>query len=68
MKGRYNFMYYKKIKSILAIAMSGDDQLDQDALYKLQYELSSLALEIANKEKKGADLIKSFPYLFKSEI
>ena len=59
--------YYEDIKKIQQIAWANDDCILQDNLFDLQDKIAELALKIAESEEQTADLIKSFPWLYRAE-
>lgn len=59
--------YYDKIKEIQNLAWKNDDLMMQDDLFELQEKIADLALEIAQKEHKTDDLVKSFKGLYIQE-
>jgi len=58
---------YNKLKEILSLLWKHDDRMDQDTLFKLQDKMTKIILEVAKKENRTKDLLKSFPYLFEAE-
>ena len=58
-------MFYEQIKEIQSLAWRDDDRMDQETLFELQDKIAELALQIASREKKVDDLVKSFPFLYK---
>jgi hypothetical protein len=58
---------YAELKKIQKLIWKDDDRMDQDTLFELQNYVAKVILDVANKEKKTSDLIKSFPWLYKTE-
>ena len=58
---------YNKLKRIQQLLWKSDDRMDQDTLFELQDEFAGLILEVAEKENQTADLVKTFPWLYKTE-
>jgi len=58
---------YNELKKIQELLWKSDDRMDQDTLFELQGYVAEIILKAANKEKKTNDLVKSFPWLYKSE-
>lgn len=59
---------YDEVKAILNLAWKNDDLMTQEVLFQLQDAVGSLALSIAEDENSVEDLIKSFPWAFRSAI
>ena len=59
--------YYAQIKSIQKTAWADDDMMNQETLFDLQDKIAKLALIIARDEGKLEDLVKAFPFLYKSK-
>ena len=55
---------YEKLKKIQTLIWRDDDLMSQDTLFELQEEFANLLLEVAQKENKTEDLVKSFPWLY----
>jgi hypothetical protein len=55
---------YEKLKKIQTLIWRNDDLMSQDTLFELQEEFANLLLEVAQKENKTEDLVKSFPWLY----
>jgi len=55
---------YEKLKKIQTLIWRDDDLMSQDTLFELQEEFTNLLLEVAQKENKTEDLVKSFPWLY----
>lgn len=55
---------YNEMRIIQKLLWKNDDLMDQDTLFVLQDMVCKLTLEIAQKENKIDDLIKSFPFLY----
>lgn len=58
---------YNKLKKIQQLLWKSDDRMDQDNLFELQNKVAELILEVAEKENKVEDLIKAFPWLYKTK-
>jgi hypothetical protein len=56
---------YGELKKIQKLIWKDDDRMDQDTLFRLQEYVAVLISDVAAKEKKTDDLIKSFPWLYK---
>ena len=59
---------YDEVKAILNLAWKNDDLMTQEVLFQLQDAVGSLALSIAEDENRVEDLVKSFPWAFRSAI
>ena len=57
--------YFKEICDVQKLLWANDDLMTQDILFQLQDKVANLALKIANSEKKGAELVKQFPFLYR---
>ena len=55
---------YKELKRIQELLWKNDDYMDQDTLFELQDYVATLLLQVAQKEGKVNDLVKSFPFLY----
>ncbi len=55
---------YNKVKEIQSLIFKDDDRMDQDTLFELQEKIALLTLQVAQKEGKTEDLIKSFKWLY----
>ena len=60
--------YYDSIAEILKLLFEEDDMMSQDNLFEVQDKVANLALRIALNEKKGAKLVKAFPYLYQIQV
>ena len=58
---------YNELKEIQKLIFKGDDLMDQETLFELQDRITELTLQVAQKENKTDDLVKSFPWLYKVE-
>ena len=56
---------YKELAEINKILWRSDDCISQDDLFEVQDKVAELLLKVANKEKKGEQLVKDFPWLYK---
>ena len=55
---------YARLKKLMLLIWKDDDMIDQDTLFKRQSEFAKLLLEVATKEGKTDDLVKTFPWLY----
>jgi hypothetical protein len=55
---------YEKIKKIQQLLWKNDDLIDQDTLFEVQDYVAELLLDVAKKEGKTGDLVKSFSWLY----
>lgn len=58
---------YNELKELLKLVFKDDDRMDQDTLFELQDKITELTLQVAQKENKTNDLVKSFPWLYQVE-
>ena len=56
---------YNKLKAIQKLLWKDDDMIEQETLFDLQNLVAKLTLEVAEKENKVEDLVKSFKWLYK---
>ena len=59
---------YNEIKMIQKLLWKDDDLMHQETLFELQEQVANLALKIANREKKTAQLVKDFPHLYERKM
>jgi hypothetical protein len=59
---------YNELKKIQQLVWKDDDRMDQDTLFELQDYVSELISEVAKKENKVDDLMKTFSWLYKNGI
>jgi hypothetical protein len=57
---------YNDIKKIQKLVWKDDDMMNQETLFELQGLVAEFALKIANREKKTAQLLRDFPFLYES--
>lgn len=55
---------YNELKELLRLSFKDDDRMDQDTLFELQDKITELTLQVAQKENKTNDLVKSFHWLY----
>ena len=58
---------YNELKKIQSLLWQSDDRMDQDTLFELQDYVGGLLLKVAEKENKHDDLVKSFPWIYKTK-
>lgn len=58
---------YKELKEIQQLLWKNDDRMDQDTLFELQDKMAKILLNVAEKEGKIGDLVKSFSWLYKAK-
>ena len=59
---------YNDVKQIMKLVWKDDDMMEQDTLFRLQDYMKLLAYEIASREGKTDDLLKTFPLVYKNEV
>lgn len=58
---------YKEITKIQEIIWRSDDMMMQEDLFELQEYVANLALKAAKEEGKVDQLVKKFPFLYRTE-
>ena len=59
---------YNAIARIQKLLWKDDDMINQETLFELQELIAEIALKIANREKKTAQLVKDFPHLYERNM
>ncbi len=59
---------YSKLKKIQLLLWKSDDLMDQETLFELQDMVAEFTLQVAQKESKTGDLLKTFPWLYNKVV
>ena len=59
---------YNEIKKIQKLLWKHDDMMEQETLFELQDLVAGLALNIAKRENKTAQLACDFPFLYERKL
>lgn len=55
---------YEKLKKAQELLWKNEDCPDQEDYFEIQGIIAEVTLEAAQKERKTADLLETFPYLY----
>jgi len=55
---------YEKLKKVQELLWKNEDCPDQEDYFEIQEIIAEVTLEVAKKERKTADLLATFPYLY----
>ena len=58
---------YEKLSKIQKLLWKDDDRISQETLFEIQERMAEVLLEVAKKEHKIDDLIKTFPWIYYEE-